>query len=109
MLIGLYYYSTFVSGIVDLGLFEPEDCSSVKLCVKSENGFIMFVLDDSEYIGITLVPKDLSQSYASTIDYRLINMEEQQFMIQTLILMGLGFLLILLLLIVLFKALNLAA
>ncbi len=75
----------------------------------SEQGYILFVLDDTEYIGITLIPKDSSKQFSLDIDYRLINMEEQQFMVQTLILMCLGFLLILLLLLVLFKALNLAA
>ncbi|CDW81204.1 UNKNOWN [Stylonychia lemnae] len=108
-LIGIYYYSTFSNSIIDLGLVDPANCMQIKHCVQSENGYVMFVLDDTQYVSINLAPINTQNGTNLEIDYRLINKEEQKFMIQTLMLMGVGFLLILVLLIVLFKALNLAS
>lgn len=44
-MIAVYYYSSLIDKIIDLGIFSPESCSSVKHCVKSDKGYIMFVLD----------------------------------------------------------------
>lgn len=74
--IGLYYYSTFSQSIIDLGLINPENCMSIKHCVKSEKGYIMFVLEDTEYVSINLAPIDSKLSTTLDIEYRLINKEE---------------------------------
>eukprot|EP00347_Sterkiella_histriomuscorum_P019139 403342799 len=108
-LAGLYYFSTFTNSIIDLGLVDPANCANIKHCVKSEQGYVLFVLDDTEYVSINLVPQESQKAVNFDMEYRLINQEEQKFMMETLALMGIGFLLILVLLIFLFKALNLSA
>lgn len=56
----MFYYSTFLNSIVDLGVIDPKNCMSVKHCVKSESGYIMFVLDDTEYVSVNIVPMNSS-------------------------------------------------
>ena len=68
----------------------------------------MFVLDDTANVTINFVPNDDKSQMKANLEFRLINSQERQFMNQTLALMGIGFVLILGFLIILFKALNLS-
>lgn len=56
VLVGVYYYSAFADKVIDLGLVDPANCMNVRHCIKSEKGYIMFVLDNAEYVSINLVP-----------------------------------------------------
>jgi hypothetical protein len=73
VLVGLYYYSRVLAQIVDLGLFDPRDCKKIRHCVISESGYIMFVLEDTNYVGINLVPNDTSKDMNMVLSYRLMN------------------------------------
>jgi hypothetical protein len=68
----------------------------------------MFVLDDTKYAAFNLIPLNSSSKMNLNLEYRLINKEERKYMNETLALMGIGFILILGFLIVLFRALNLS-
>lgn len=58
-------------------MFSSEDCEKVKHCVKSENGYIMLILDDSLFVNINLIPTIASKDSSVRFDYRLINKEER--------------------------------
>lgn len=94
--------------MIDLGIFNSNDCGVVKHCVKSDRGFIMILLERTEYMVINVIPDDVSSPYLAYILFRLINKEEKTFVKETLTLMGIGFVLILAFLVILFKALNLS-
>ena len=69
-----------LGSIVDLGLFDPNNCVNIKHCIVSDSGYIMFVLDDTDYVGINLVPNDTTQPMQLLLGFRLINDEEKRFM-----------------------------
>ena len=67
----------------------------------------MFLIDDCIELHVNIVPSNgESSSTALTFQTRILNKEETYFMKDTLILMGIGFTVILLFLMILFKALN---
>lgn len=71
--LGLYYYSTSLQKFVDAGIFDPNHCASVKNCVKSDNGYIVFSLEDARDVTVNIIPIALSTNADSIISYRLIN------------------------------------
>lgn len=73
VLIGLYYYSLVIGGIVDMGTFEPSQCQKLKHCVMSDNGYIILILDESKYVNINLIPKNTSEEMQINMEYRLLN------------------------------------
>lgn len=79
----------------------------MKQCVISGDGFIVFNLEDASDVHINLAPMALNQESDSILSYRLINKKDRQKMKHALSLMGIGFVLVLGLLIVMFKAFNL--
>lgn len=59
-LVGLYYKSSVSSQIVDRDLFDPVNCAQIKQCVKSENNYIVFALEDAERVTLNIVPSNLN-------------------------------------------------
>jgi len=104
--LGLYYNSTLFDSIMDLHLFTPEDCKSVRHCTQSSTGYIEFTIDNADFVALNLMPQDESKDMKMMLDYRLVNSQESQFIEETLVLMGLGFLLIFGFIIFLFNALK---
>ena len=64
------------------------------------------MISKAEFVNINLLPKNEDQLMQATMNYRLINQQEHTFIIQTLVFMGLGFVLIFLFVGLLFRALN---
>lgn len=72
----------------------------------SESGYIMFLFEYTEFVTLNLVPIEESQPMKVDLEYRLINNEEEQFFLETMALMIVGFILILVFMVILFKALD---
>lgn len=64
------------------------------------------MLSKAQFVNLNILPVDESLPTHATISYRLINKQEHAFILQTLIFMGVGFVLIFLFIGLLFRALN---
>ena len=64
------------------------------------------MLSKAEFLNLNLLPVDEGKPMHATINYRLINQQEQNFILETLIFMGVGFIMIFLFIGLLFRALN---
>ena len=109
--IGLYFYSQFWEQIIDYQLFTPEYCDEMKYCqfLDAKTGpdaGLVLSLEDSEFATLNLVPKDPSQPMNAQVEYRLVNRLQNGFVQETLLLLGVGMLLILLFGLLLYKALS---
>lgn len=67
---------------------------------------LILSLEDSEFASLNLVPKDASQPMNAQVEYRLVNRLQSGFVQETLLLLGVGMLLILLFGLLLYKALS---
>ena len=63
-------------------------------------------LDNSRFTSLNLLPKNFDQEMSAVVEYRLVNKLEQQFVWETLMLMGVGIVLIVFFGTVLLKALS---
>ena len=64
------------------------------------------MLSKAEFVNLNLLPIDDAKPMLARINYRLINQQEHTFIVQTLVFMGVGFILIFLFIGLLFRALN---
>ncbi|TNV72972.1 hypothetical protein FGO68_gene10699 [Halteria grandinella] len=107
--LGIYYYSESNNGaLIDLGFLDPErpeECVRMDTCVYGED-FVMFNIPDSMEVHVTVIPINQGDINKVKMSARLINQEEKEFVVHTLVLMGIGFLVIFGFLIVMFKTLN---
>ena len=64
------------------------------------------MLSKAEFVNLNLLPIDETLPMTAKVNYRLINQQEHSFIVQTLIFMGVGFVMIFLFIGLLFRALN---
>lgn len=100
------------SRLVDMKIFDASDCYDLLHCTvsdsdtSSDDSYIQLMLSKAQFVNLNILPVDASQPTHATISYRLINKQEHSFILQTLIFMGVGFVLIFLFIGLLFRALN---
>ena len=59
-MMGLYYHSASTKSVVDRDIFDPINCGSIKHCVQSDNGYIVFALEDAENVALNIIPMNLN-------------------------------------------------
>ena len=74
--------------------------------IDSDGVDLLFTLEDSTFAQLNLIPKDPSKPMSVSVDYRLVNKLQERFVYETLILLGVGMLLIVLFGLFLYKALS---
>jgi hypothetical protein len=52
---------------------DPGNCRNTRHCITSDSGFIMFVLEEASYVGLSIIPNRTDADYSARIEYRLIN------------------------------------
>lgn len=73
--------------LVDWKIFEPKDCGDMVHCTQStsdpegDDGYIQLMVSKSQFVNINLLPKDETLPMHTTMAYRLINTEEQSFIL----------------------------
>ena len=73
---------------------------------SSDGNTLLFTLEDSQYVVLNLIPTHSSENMTASIEYRLVNKLQEQFVYETLIIMAVGVLLIVLFGLFLYKALS---
>jgi len=99
------------SRLVDWKIFDPTDCKDLVHCTVSgtdgdADSYIQLMVSKSEFVNINLLPVNEDAPMYATMSYRLINTEEQHFILQTLVFMAIGFAMLLVFVGLLFRALN---
>ena len=98
--------------LIDMKIFDPADCNDLLHCtvstidLKDEDRYIQLMLSKAEFVNLNLLPINEDEPMTAKVNYRLINQQEHSFIVQTLVFMGVGFLLIFLFIGLLFRALN---
>ena len=98
--------------LIDMKIFDPADCNDLLHCTVStinladEDRYIQLMLSKAEFVNLNLLPINEDEPMTAKVNYRLINQQEHSFIVQTLVFMGVGFLLIFLFIGLLFGALN---
>ena len=98
--------------LIDFKIFDPSECSDLLHCTPSTNDlaagerYIQLMLSKAEFVNLNLMPKNAGMPMSAKVSYRLINSQEHTFIVQTLVFMGIGFILLFLFMGLLFRALN---
>lgn len=71
--LGVYYNSTLFDHIMDLKIFTPDDCKSIRHCTQSSTGYIEFTIDNADFVALNLIPEDASKDMKMLLDYRIVN------------------------------------
>lgn len=102
LLIGLYFYSNFWDQVIDYKMFRPQYCNHMRYCqfsgdeqIEGEGDTMFFSLDDSHFSTLNFLPADPSLPMRAKVSYRLLNKAEDQFVYETLLIIGVGVALIL--------------